>query len=99
MLNLINKKYFCQIKRRVVVTGMGMVTPLGLNKDETWKNLNEKKSGISDLSDESFGKELPSNCKFGAKIVKNFDGKKFRTLVSIILIEESYNKFRELIIY
>jgi 3-oxoacyl-(acyl-carrier-protein) synthase len=90
MINHIPKKYFCHIKRRVVVTGMGMVTPLGLNREETWRNLKEKKSGIKDLSDESFGKELPSNCKFGAMIPNNFEGKKFRTLVSIILIEDNH---------
>lgn len=33
-------------RRRVVVTGMGMVTPLGLNVAETWKNLIDGKSGI-----------------------------------------------------
>ena len=80
---IITKKYFCNKGRRVVVTGMGMVTPLGLNKEETWRNLKEKKSGVRDLSGESFGKELPSNCKYGAMIPKNFDGKKYRTLVSI----------------
>ncbi len=68
------------------MTGMGMVTPLGINKQETWNNLNTKNSGIRDLSDEKFGKELPSNCKYGATIPKNFDGRKYRTLVSIFLI-------------
>ena len=87
MLNKIaSKKYFCQKKRRVVVTGMGMVTPLGLNKEETWINLKNKKSGIRDLSNETFGIDLPSTCKFGAMIPKDFDGRKFRTLVSILLI-------------
>jgi 3-oxoacyl-(acyl-carrier-protein) synthase len=81
-----SKKYFCQFKRRVVVTGMGMLTPLGLNKEETWKNLIDKKSGIRDLSDENFSKDLPSTCKYGAMIPKDFDGRRYRTLVSITLI-------------
>ena len=34
-------------KRRVVVTGMGAVTPLGLTVDEYWKGLIEGKSGVS----------------------------------------------------
>lgn len=33
-------------KRRVVVTGIGMVTPLGLDVDSTWGNLIESKSGV-----------------------------------------------------
>ena len=34
-------------KRRVVVTGMGAVTPLGLTVDEYWQGLVEGKSGVS----------------------------------------------------
>jgi 3-oxoacyl-[acyl-carrier-protein] synthase II len=34
-------------KRRVVITGMGALTPLGLTVDEYWKGLIEGKSGIS----------------------------------------------------
>lgn len=36
-----------QGKRRVVVTGMGTVNPLGLNVAETWQNAIEGRSGIS----------------------------------------------------
>ena len=35
--------------RRVVVTGLGMLTPLGLDVDSTWKNILAGKSGISTL--------------------------------------------------
>ena len=34
-------------KRRVVVTGMGAVTPLGIGVDETWSAMLEGKSGVS----------------------------------------------------
>jgi 3-oxoacyl-[acyl-carrier-protein] synthase II len=34
-------------KRRVVVTGLGMVTPVGNSVDETWKNILAGKSGIA----------------------------------------------------
>ena len=34
------------MKRRVVVTGLGAVSPLGLTIHETWQNLLEGKSGI-----------------------------------------------------
>ena len=55
--------------RRVVVTGLGMVSPLGLNVDDTWKAILAGKSGVSlidhfDTSDVS--------CHISA-VVKNFD--------------------------
>jgi len=34
------------MKRRVVVTGLGAVTPIGLNVTDFWKNLIEGKSGV-----------------------------------------------------
>ena len=37
------------MRERVVVTGMGAITPLGLNLEETWKNLIEGKSGVKKL--------------------------------------------------
>ena len=36
--------------RRVVVTGMGMVTPLGRDLETTWKALLEGKSGVGPIS-------------------------------------------------
>jgi 3-oxoacyl-[acyl-carrier-protein] synthase II len=37
-------------RRRVVVTGMGAVTPLGLNVDEFWNNIIAGKSGIGKIT-------------------------------------------------
>jgi 3-oxoacyl-[acyl-carrier-protein] synthase II len=37
-------------KRRVVITGMGAVTPLGLTVDEYWKGLVEGRSGIGKIT-------------------------------------------------
>lgn len=56
-------------KRRVVVTGMGAVTPLGNNVQETWDNLVAGKNGIGPITlfDTSAYK-----AKLGAE-VKNFD--------------------------
>ncbi len=36
--------------RRVVITGLGAVTPLGLSAPETWKNILEGRSGIGRIS-------------------------------------------------
>ena len=56
-------------KRRVVVTGLGLITPVGIGVPETWKNIIAGKSGISAIS-----KFDTSN--FSSQIageVKNFD--------------------------
>ena len=68
-------------ERRIVVTGMGTVNPLGVNTLESWDNLKKLNSGIKNLENESFGKELPTNCKIGAPIPKHFEAKKYKTLV------------------
>lgn len=37
-------------KRRIVITGMGAISPTGLNVEETWKSLLEGKSGIDKIT-------------------------------------------------
>ena len=37
-------------KRRVVVTGLGLVTPVGIGVNESWKNIIEGQSGISNIT-------------------------------------------------
>lgn len=59
--------------RRVVVTGMGAVTPLGETLDETWKGMLEGKNGISAIS-EFDTKDYKA--KLAAE-VKNFDPLKY----------------------
>lgn len=55
--------------RRVVVTGLGTVTPVGLSVDETWKNILQGKSGAATI--DSFDTtDFPT--KFWAAL-KNFD--------------------------
>lgn len=57
------------MKRRVVVTGVGAVTPLGNTIEETWANIKAGKSGVGELT--RVDKE-----KFNAKVaaeVKDFD--------------------------
>jgi 3-oxoacyl-[acyl-carrier-protein] synthase II len=38
------------LSRRVVVTGLGLVTPLGIGVDETWTALCKGQSGISEIT-------------------------------------------------
>ncbi|MEM9102204.1 MAG: beta-ketoacyl-ACP synthase II [Pseudomonadota bacterium] len=57
------------MKRRVVVTGIGLVSPLGLTANETWNALLKGQSGIDEIS--SFDTSSFS-VKIGAEI-KQFD--------------------------
>ncbi|HEY2572856.1 MAG TPA: beta-ketoacyl-[acyl-carrier-protein] synthase family protein, partial [Verrucomicrobiaceae bacterium] len=36
-------------RRRVAITGLGIISPLGLNVEENWKNLSEGRSGIGPI--------------------------------------------------
>ncbi|XP_054007110.1 3-oxoacyl-[acyl-carrier-protein] synthase, mitochondrial [Hylaeus anthracinus] len=54
-------------KRRVVVTGMGIVCPLGINKQTAWKALIDSKTGVTKLTEPDYEK-LP--CRIGALIPK-----------------------------
>ena len=38
------------MKRRVVVTGLGVVTPIGNNVEEFWKSVREGKCGIAPIT-------------------------------------------------
>ena len=38
------------MKKRVVITGLGAITPIGKNVEETWKGIQEKKCGIDTIT-------------------------------------------------
>ena len=57
------------MERRVVVTGLGAVTPIGNNVEEFWKGINESKCGVDEIT-------LFDTSKFKVKLaaeVKNFN--------------------------
>ena len=59
--------------RRVVVTGMGAITPIGLNVDEFWKSVKKSKVGIGPIT------QFDAS-EYKAKIaaeVKDFNGKDY----------------------
>tara|TARA_B100001996_G_scaffold66573_1_gene48286 strand:+ start:192 stop:1433 length:1242 start_codon:yes stop_codon:yes gene_type:complete len=60
-------------KRRVVVTGLGCITPLGNSVNELWSSLLSGKSGVSNITHFDASK---MSVKFSASI-KNFDSEKY----------------------
>jgi 3-oxoacyl-[acyl-carrier-protein] synthase II len=60
-------------ERRVVITGLGVVTPVGNDLETFWKNLVEGKSGISRI--QTFD-TANYDCKIGGE-VRDFDPKNF----------------------
>ena len=38
------------MKRRVVITGLGAITPIGHNVDSFWNGIKENKNGIDEIS-------------------------------------------------
>ncbi|MDE1890015.1 MAG: beta-ketoacyl-[acyl-carrier-protein] synthase family protein [Planctomycetota bacterium] len=53
------------MKKRVVITGIGVVSPLGCGKEEFWNNLIEGKSGIAPMSSLDLS---PYKCKLGGEV-------------------------------
>ncbi len=70
------------MKRRIVITGIGLVTPIGIGKQETWEALIQGRSGAAMIT-QFDASELPS--KFACE-VKNFTPEKWidkRTLKNL----------------
>ena len=61
------------MSRRVVVTGMGAITPIGLSVDEFWKSVKEEKVGFDFIT--KFD-TTDYKCKLAAE-VKGFQGKDY----------------------
>ncbi|HKV47476.1 MAG TPA: beta-ketoacyl-[acyl-carrier-protein] synthase family protein [Candidatus Acidoferrales bacterium] len=67
-------------RRRVAVTGLGIISPLGLNVEENWKNLSEGRSGIGPIKSVDFTR-APMRFQNGAEVrgydpLKHFEGGK-----------------------
>lgn len=66
----ISKRFYCSSaqNRRVVITGIGAVTPLGNTLKESWSNLLKGKSAIQKLTGDEY-KTVPA--RIAAQIDKN----------------------------
>lgn len=81
-------------KRRVVVTGLGAVTPVGLSVVESWENILAGKSGVAPIT--SFDvTDFP--VRFGASVkgfdvetvISRKDAKKWIPLFTMALLQQS----------
>src|SRR5574338_1011191 len=61
------------MQERIVVTGMGTVSPLGLSVSESWKNVTEGVTGVGPIT---LFDSSPLNVHIAAE-VKNFDPEKY----------------------
>lgn len=61
------------MSRRVVITGLGLVTPLGIGVDETWSGLCEGRSGIGEIT----GFDTSAHITKIAAEVKGFNAEDF----------------------
>ena len=59
------------MRRRVVITGMGAITPIGLNVNDFWKNIKEGVHGIGPIT---YFDTTDYKAKLAAE-VKGFDTK------------------------
>ncbi len=60
-------------RRRVVVTGVGAISPCGLTADETWENIRNGRSGISKVE----AVTMPPDCVDIGGEIKHFDPTQF----------------------
>ena len=82
--------------KRVVVTGIGMCTPLGFGYNHCWKNLISSKSGIRKLSGfdtddlkSQIGGQLPlegESSLFPENVIEKKDKKKIEPFIEYALI-------------
>ena len=66
-------------KERVVITGVGIVSPIGIGKDVFWENCLAGKSGVKKIASFDVSEY---NCQIAA-LVENFDPEKYMDKVTI----------------
>ena len=70
------------MERRVVITGMGAITPIGNTVEEMWKGIEEKKCGINKITEfdtENYKTKVAAELK-GYNVEEHFDLKKAKRL-------------------
>ena len=85
------------MERRVVITGMGAITPIGNNVEETWEGIKNKKCGIDKITlfdTEGFKTSLAAEIK-NIDFSEHFDPKQIKrtdrsSLIGIIAAREAF---------
>jgi len=75
------------VKKRVVITGLGAVTPVGLNVRESWENLLAGKSGVGEITkfdSEAFATRIAAEVK-GLDPEERIDKKELRKMDMFIV--------------
>ena len=83
------------MERRVVITGIGAITPIGKNVLETWNGIEEKKCGIDNITlfdNTNFKTKLAAEVKRGESKLAN---EKFVAKAPAHLVEEERNKLAD----
>jgi 3-oxoacyl-[acyl-carrier-protein] synthase II len=62
------------MKREVVITGVGMVSPIGIGRDAFWASLDSGKSGIREVAEMAGAKDVPYRY---AGMFTDFDAKQY----------------------
>ena len=75
-------------KRRVVVTGLGLVSPVGLTVKESWQNILAGKSGIAPLTEFDVSQ---FSTRFGGA-VKGFDATNYMSAKDAQKMDILYSK-------
>lgn len=81
--------------RRVVVTGLGMVTPLACGTEETWAKIKSGESGVSEITDFSVS-DLP--CRIAARIPRG-DGSGGTYNPDLCMTPQKQRRFDEFIVF
>lgn len=77
-----------QPNKRIVITGIGTVNPLGNNVNETYINLINGVSGVISLENESYKNSLPKNYMIGSPIRKSFQKEQYKTVGTDNLVNQ-----------
>lgn len=84
------------MNKRVVITGLGLVTPLAANVENTWKRLTNGESGIK-LIDRFYTQDL--SCKVGGQVPLKSENDKYGLELTSYIEEKDIKKMDSFIHY
>ena len=76
------------MKRRVVVTGLGAITPIGNSVEEFWNNVKAEKTGFAPIT---YFDTTDYRCKLAAQ-VKDFDPAQYMDKKAACFLQDLFGK-------